>query len=241
MSPKPASFSRSELRRLQQAAFLEPDDKRLSPPAQLDSTEWATHLAYISAQEPGNLLNHVRRIYLHLACKQTHELFGAMLDLHLVLGDKGAQLRHRLLGMTGKLLSREMQAFFITHQQSGVLPQQPLPASRYSVLGNFFTGGLRLVTPQKSEDQPSGREIDPLELAREELNYGDISVAQQILEEALLRAPKRLGLHYGLLEIYKHTQSLEDLLAMQDRLGDDIAIARTAWNQMIKALEAKGR
>ncbi len=241
MSPTLSSPSSSDLSHLQQTAFLEPTDNRLSPPTKVDPVLWATHLAHISAQEPGNLLNHVRRIHLHLAHKQPEELFGAMMDLYLALGDKGIQLRHRLLKHASKLLSQEMQEIFINHQQEGLQPQQPLPPCAHSVLGNFFTGGLRLVTPQKAENQPASREIDPLELAREELNYGDITVAQQILEEALLQSPKRLGLHYGLLEIYKHTQSLDDLLAMRERLGDEIGIARAAWNQVQKGLESKYR
>jgi hypothetical protein len=226
-------------RHLLQTAFLEPNNKQLSPPATVDPDQWATHLAHLASLEPGNLLNHVRRIYLHLALNEPNELYGAMLDLHLVLGDKGERLRHRLLKIARNLLPQEMRDLFISHQHTGLQSHQPLPPSQYSVLGNFFTGGIRLVTQQTADIQPNGRETDPLELAREELNFGDICVAQQILEEALLQSPRRLGLHYGLLEIYKHTQSIDDLLAMKKRLGDDIAIAQSAWNQMQKTLEHK--
>ncbi len=236
MSHQNSSHVIGQLKNFQQVAFLEPNDKRLSPPKGIDPREWATHLAHISAREPGNLLNHVRRIYLHTALNENNQLFGAMLDLYLVLGDKGDRLRQRLLNLTNNLLSQNMQDLFISHQKKGLLSNQPLPPNQYAVLGNFFSGGVRLVLQQKAEPEPS-REHDPLELAREELNYGDISVAQQILEEALLQNPKRLGLHYGLLEIYKHTQSLDHLISMKEQLGDDVTIARAAWNQMQKTLE----
>jgi hypothetical protein len=234
-----ASHAIGDFSHLQQTAFLEPDGNSLSPPKKIDPEKWATHLAHISAQEPSNLLNHVRRIYLHFALDQVNPLFGAMLDLYLALGNKGERLRHRLLNMTNTLLPQEMQDLFITHQRSGLQFNQPLPPNQYSVLGNFFSGGMRLVTQQNAETQAPSREHDPLELARDELNYGDITVAQQILEEALLQTPQRLGLHYGLLEIYKHTQSLNDLIAMRGRLGDDVTIAEAAWNQMQKSLEVK--
>jgi hypothetical protein len=222
-----------------QVIFHEPNDNRLKPPKNVDSDHWATHLAHISAREPDNLLNHVRRIYLHLALMQSGPLYGAMLDLYLVLGDKGQGLRNRLLKKARKLLSHEEHDLFFTHTEPGLHSNQPLPASPHSVLGNFFSGKMRLVTALKVEHSSDDREIDPLELAKAELNYGDISVAQEILEVALLKSPTRLGLHYSLLEIYKHTRSLDDLLAMKDRLGEAVSIAQAAWNQMQRSLEAR--
>ncbi|MGD9163264.1 MAG: hypothetical protein PVF13_00755, partial [Chromatiales bacterium] len=229
-----------ELRQLKQTVFQQPVNKRLSAPKGVDPDQWETHLAHISAREPGNLLNHVRRIYLHLALKQSNALYGAMLDLYLALGDKGGRLRHHLLHKARKLLSQEKHDLFLAHQRQGLQSCQPLPASQHSVLGNFFSGDRRLVKEQSAAQAPVNRETDALSLAREELDYGDITVAQQILEEAILQTPTRLGLHYGLLEIYKHTRSLVDFHAMKERLGDDVMIAQTAWNQMQKTLESRG-
>jgi hypothetical protein len=163
-----------------------------------------------------------------------------MLDLYLALGDKGERLRQQLLRKARKLLSQEEHYLFLSHHQQGLQSHQPLPASPYSVLGNFFSGDMHLIKVQKAEPEPVSREIDPLELAHQELNYGDITVAQEILEEALLKSPQRLGLHYSLLEIYKHTRSLDCFLAMKRRLGDGPTIAQTAWNQMQKTLESRG-
>jgi hypothetical protein len=205
----------------------------------VDRERWATHLAHIASREPANLLNHVRRIYLHLGHKQSGPLYGAMVDLYLALGEKGAGLRHNLLQQTRKLISQEQYDLFINHLHQGLKPHHSLTASQHSVLGSFFGCEKRLVVEGNAEQVPPEREIDPLELAREELNYGDITVAQQILEEAVLQSPKRLGLHYSLLEVYKHTRSLEDLLSMKERLGDGIESAQSAWNQMQKALESR--
>jgi hypothetical protein len=198
--------------------------------------QWATHLAHTSSREPDNLLNHVRRVFLHLELRQSDPLYGAMVDLYLVLGDKGENLRHNLLKQSKGQLSPELYDLFLTHFKQGLQPHHSLPASQHSVLGNFFSGGMRLVSEPIVEQEPDIREVDPLELAREELSYGDVTVAQKILEEALIRSPKRLGLHYSLLEIYRHTRSLDDLLNMQERLGDGIQSAKAAWNQTKKAL-----
>jgi tetratricopeptide (TPR) repeat protein len=239
MPPHRQHHTINELQLLQQVVFQEPINNRLSPPTGVNPGQWATHLAHICAREPGNLLNHVRRIYLHLALKESDALYGAMLDLYLVLGDKGERLRTHLLHQASALLAEKEHNLFLTHHQSGLQSYQSLPASQHSVLGNFFSDEKRLVKEQPQEQQSTHRVSDPLELAREELNFGDITVAQEILEQAVLQSPQRLGLHYGLLEIYKHTRSLEDLLKMKERLGDGLVIAETAWNQLQKLLETQ--
>jgi hypothetical protein len=230
-----------ELQFSTQVVFQEPIDKRLTPPKGVDPDEWATHLAHISSREPGNLLNHVRRIYLHLALKQSDALYGAMLDLFLVLGDKGGRLRRHLLDKAGNLLSQEEHDLFLTFSKPGLRSDQPLPPSQHSVLGNFFGGELGFIEVHDNQDQSDNHEIDPMESAREELNYGNTAGAQQILEEAILKFPDRLELHHSLLEIYKHTRSLDDFQNMKRRLGDDIGIAQAAWNQTGQSIVNSGQ
>ncbi len=241
MSADPTLPGEDTYRSFVQAAFLDIPTWSLTPPKDFDLRLWATHLAHRSAQEPRNLLHHVRRVYLHIALKEPNELYGALLDLYLALGDKGERLRLRLLAKAKSLLPQERTELFVQHQESGLQTQQSLPPTQHSVLGNFLTGGKRLTTQQSATEKPTEWAGDPLELAREELNFGDISVAQQILEEAVMQSPQRLGLHYGLLEIYKHTQSLEDLISMRARLGEDLGLAQAAWNQTQSALEKKDR
>lgn len=225
-----------ELLLSRQVAFQEPTGNGLSPPKGVDSNHWSTHLAHISSQAPNNLLNHVRRVYIHLKLKQPEPLYGALVDLYIALGDKGERLRFNLLQKSRKLIPQSHYDLFLTHFKHGLLAHHPLPPSQHSVLGNFFSSDMHFVSDQDIRPQADSREIDPLELAREELNYGNIAVAQQILEEAVLKTPGRLGLHYSLLEIYRHTRSIDDLLKMQEKLGEDIGSGRTAWNQTKKAL-----
>jgi hypothetical protein len=227
-----------ELLRLRQVAFQETSNNGLSPPTGVERDHWATHLAYISSREPKNLLNHVRRVFIHLKLKQPDPLYGALVDLYIALGDKGDHLRFNLLKKAKRLISQEQYELFLTHFQQGLQPHHQIPASQYSVLGNFFIGEMRYVRDEQIQQQADNHnhDIDPLELSRQELSYGNTAVAQQILEEALMQSPSRLGLHYSLLEIYRHTRSLDDLLSMEKRLGEDIGITQTAWNQTKKAL-----
>jgi hypothetical protein len=238
VGPHSSLYSLKGFNPFQQVVFHESDIRGLGIPRGVDLDRWATHLAHLSAREPGNLLNHVRRFYLHLARRQADGLYGAMLDLYLVLGDKGSSLRGRLLRESRKLLPQERFDLFLTHYKKGLQRNQPLPASRYSVLGNFFSGRMTLVSERKSLKEQVRERVDPLEQAREELNYGDVATAQQILEAALLRMPQRMELHLELLELYSHTRSLSDLVKMQTRLGEDVEIALAAWDQTRSKLES---
>jgi hypothetical protein len=228
----------TELGQFEQVAFKEPSHNGLGIPCGVDLKQWATHLAHLSAREPENLLNHVRRIYLHLTLHQAEALYGAMLDLHLVLGNKGSNLRSRLLRDARKLLPRERYDIFLKHYKQGLQRNQSLPPSRHSVIGNFFSGKMMLVKQvKKATEQAPQVRIDPILQAREELNYGDVATAQKILEDAILWAPEQIELHMELLEIYSATRSLSDLKNMQERLGDGVVIARQAWDQTRSALE----
>jgi hypothetical protein len=226
--------------RLSHVVFYEPRNQGLSIPKDVEVESWATHLAYLSAREPGNLLNHVRRIYLHLELNQSEALYGAMLDLYLILGNNGAELRNRLLRLTKKDLPPGCYELFLACREQGLQRSESYPASQYSVFGNFFQGGLNLVIEEAHAEQQRDKRLDPLELAHEELTFGDISVAQEILEQALLASPHRMGLHFGLLDVYKHTHSLSDLVKMQEQLGDKVSIAQSAWIKTRRFLESQG-
>ncbi|MES9833865.1 MAG: hypothetical protein ABW139_16640 [Candidatus Thiodiazotropha sp. DIVDIV] len=223
-----------------QVIFHEPRNQGLKHPEAVEPEKWATHLAYLSAREPANLINHVRRVYLHLARKQPDALYGAMLDLYLILGDKGASLRKRLLKMSKRDLPRDQYVFFATHWKQGLRDNQSFPISQHSVLGNFVQGELGLVNEGLLNEPKGAKKMDPLELAKEELTFGDVTVAQEILESAILETPTRMGLHYSLLEVYKHSRSLTDLQKMQDELGEHVSIAQSAWKQTRHYLESLG-
>ncbi|MCG7985810.1 MAG: hypothetical protein JAZ20_17070 [Candidatus Thiodiazotropha weberae] len=223
-----------------QLTFHEPTHQGLKLPKEVEPRLWANHLAYRSAREPENLLNHVRRVYLHLQLKQAEALYGAMLDLFLVLRDKGESLRNGLLNKAKTVLESDAFELFAKNLKQGLQKNQPYPISQHSVLANFFDGGLTLVDLDAESNEHAGGRIDPLEVAQEELTFGDIEVAQEILEKALLSSPERMSLHIGLLEIYKHTRSLSSLLEMQDRLGDHIKVAQSAWMETRYYLESQG-
>jgi len=223
-----------------QALIFSVDGHRgLRAPSGIDQQDWSSHLAYQVARQPGNLQNHTRRIRLHLARKDAEALYGALLDLYLVLGDKGGALRGRLLRQARGLLSRERHDLFLTHYKHGLQRSQPLPASRHCVLGNFFTGKRPLVKRRDNTANATAATVpDPLRQARDEIIYGNVTEAQHILERALLARPEQVDLQKELLEIYLHTRSREDLERMREQLGSATTSAATDWESVRKQLIA---
>jgi hypothetical protein len=57
----------------------------------------ADYLAHCIARNPRDLRAHARRIAVHHARGEDQDLAGAVIDLFIVLGDKGKSLKHLLL------------------------------------------------------------------------------------------------------------------------------------------------
>ena len=60
-----------------------------------------------AAREPERLLNHVKRVYLAMACNERERLIGALVDLCWVSRGKGEMLIRRLVGQAAPMLPPE--------------------------------------------------------------------------------------------------------------------------------------
>jgi len=64
-------------------------------------------LYYVSreaARDPARLLNHVKRVYLAMACNERERLVGALVDLCWISKGKGQELLRRLVGQAAPML-----------------------------------------------------------------------------------------------------------------------------------------
>ena len=78
---------------------------------------------------------------------------------------------------------------------------------------------------------------DPLESARQQLEYGQTELAQTTLEQALLADSGRLDLHLALLEIYRHARDRQAASDMWQRLHGRDNPARTEWQRLLTQLD----
>ncbi|TPQ26028.1 FimV family protein [Methylomonas koyamae] len=153
-------------------------------------------------RNPLDLLAHLRRIHFCFRNRLPAALYGALLDLLLVLEGKGEALARRLLNACRSGLDkRHCHILFELGRHD---PQQI--GNRYSL----FTGGLqgrsKLVLQIEAPIAPSH---DPLTLASDFIEYSQLDQAMDVLESAVGVDPERTELQRALLELYRSTGSRE--------------------------------
>lgn len=103
-------------------------------------------LAMRVAREPLDLRAHAQRIRLLIDCREPLRLFGAMVDLFLVLGNKGIGLRYTLLDLAREVLDPDDHAYLRAHLVGGLHPGAQLPLAQGSVITRGVIGSAALVT-----------------------------------------------------------------------------------------------
>lgn len=162
-------------------------------------------------RQPGNLRLHVQRIFCLAAdmeC-QAAAMQGALLDLFIVLGEKGIALRRRMLSVAHPFINNEAIDFFTDHLMCGLDARTPVSFKAHSVLTGGFDGTATMLIRQSSTERNA--ELSLYEEAALLLEYGDVEQAQLLLEEALRQQPDE--------------QTAEDLLAIYQYQNDNDALA----------------
>jgi len=216
-------------------AFLLDGEHRLHLGNADRAGELKTLLTHAIVRRPGDLRLHVQRILL---CADTRDpaILGALCDLFLVLGRKGASLRRRLLALARPLLSG-----FDHHKLRRQLDGMPGPDDGSldalcagAALSRGVTGTTHLISRQPARASP---QEDPLLSASRLIEYGQTAQAQETLERALHVNPARLALHLALLEIYRHSRDRRRAAATWESLQGHENPAATEWRRLLRQLE----
>ena len=80
-------------------------------------------------------------------------------------------------------------------------------------------------------------EQDALESARQQIEFGQIELAQETLETALKDDPTQIELHHALLEIYRHSRQTERILDMWQQLQGRVNPALSDWQDLLTQLK----
>ena len=215
----------SEKKRLE-PAFCIAYQGRLSLNTQGWSSKAKAFYAHAIARTPTALWLHVQRIHL-LAELEDAGIYGALVDLFLVLEDKGAPLRQRMLALAKPLL-REAE-YTLLQEQFKDARQPPLQAKN-SMLTPGVSGRLNLVATRQSNQD---KHEDELETAQQQLAFGQVELAQQTLEAAIIAEPAREELHHALLEIYRHSRNGDRIQTMWRQLKGTRCPAKAEWHRLI--------
>ncbi len=192
-------------------------------------------LAHRIARSPHELLLHVQRIRLQCRRSATDDVYGALLDLFIVLGDKGLPLRRRLLKSVGRLLREDQRSILIAGLRRGIRASDPVPHSIHSRLTGGLSGTVQLVEALHLSSVE--RSVDPVIEARDLLDCSQIDAARYLLEQHLLQAPQRAELSQELLAIYRHTRNYRDFKRLYAQLKEQALAARDDWEALSRQFE----
>ncbi|MEW8052395.1 MAG: hypothetical protein AB2792_19070 [Candidatus Thiodiazotropha sp.] len=201
----------------------------------IDARGWEskakTFYAHEVARTPNALWLHVQRINL-LAGMADPDIHGALIDLFLVLDGKGAALCKRLLSLAYPLLQR--QAY---QQLLDYLLENGSRHNLSSIGSVLSTGRVSHELLIRYEESDADDQTDPLQIASEQLAYGQTDLARETLESAILAAPGRLELHHALLEIYRHSRIKTQIVHFLQRLETTSNPAQIAWQELLHEID----
>ncbi|MCU7829283.1 MAG: hypothetical protein KZQ85_09470 [Candidatus Thiodiazotropha sp. (ex Myrtea sp. 'scaly one' KF741663)] len=152
-------------------------------------------------RNPRDLRAHVQRTLMYLSQRDPKALYAALIDLFLILGDRGREIRENLLRQARRQLTEEQYQFLMSRIETGLSTQEPLPPNTYSSLSKGLTGTTYIVRRQHSNSDISA--ATPLDQAREWLRQNDWLTAMFILENALNDDPGEEAVCRELLSLYR--------------------------------------
>lgn len=153
------------------------------------------------SRTPGNLINHIRRIYFCYRYGLREPLYAALLDWLIILNGRGRELSLRLLhGCQSQLDPAEILIF-----RNRMDNAQALAGNRYSL----FTGGLIGCSKLVEIGQAEGKQDDFMQLAQDFIEFSQLDEAIAVLERGLDLQPERRDMQEALLELYRATGELE--------------------------------
>ena len=185
-------------------------------------------LVFRLSKTPKYLQGHLERIYYCFQKQLDEQLYGALVDLLLVLNKSGDALSRRMIaGCKSRLTETQIQSLE-KHLDSKHSGNPLLPFNRYSVFANGMLSTSAIVQIAGKDDQ----EHDPLSVARDYIEVSQLDEAITILEQAIMEQPERLELHDELLSLYRSTRDKSKFSRMYGALSDKQIILPPEWEQL---------
>ncbi|MGR8942456.1 MAG: type IV pilus assembly protein FimV, partial [Gammaproteobacteria bacterium] len=186
-------------------------------------------LVYQVSRKPRSLAAHLERIYFCFRNYLNEPLFAALVDLQLVLNKRGRPLSERVIhGSRSRLTESQFQALDNYLKQEDARDES-LPCSRYAL----FTRGIQSATVLvQMAEADNGAAIDPLQLARDFVEYSQLEDAHRVLEQAIMTQPERMELHDELLSLYRSTRNQTDFKRIYQALAENGVKLPDEWTQL---------
>lgn len=169
-----------------------------------DSIKGLERLVFGVSKRPKNLQAHLERIYYCFQENLDEQLFGAIVDLLIVLEKSGLDLAKRMItGCQTRFTIEQIDSLNsllkYNHDRTNSLVN-----SRYSI----FSKGLQSNSVLLGMIYGIGKiEEDPILMARDYAEFNQTDKAISLLEKAISANPGRLDLHAELLSLYRSTHN----------------------------------
>jgi hypothetical protein len=185
-------------------------------------------LIYQISVKPSCLGTHVDRIYYCFQHHLNEQLFGALVDLLIILNRRGLALSERMIkGSHSRLTENEFQMLFGCYKSN--FENIDLLPSRYSVFSKGLLSTIVLVKQSNDEEE---KIYDPLKLARDYIEYSQLDNATRILEQAILSEPERMVFHEELLLLYRSTRNISGFDQFYKDLSAKSVKLPLGWRQL---------
>lgn len=186
-------------------------------------------LVFRVSRNPRYLHAHIERIYYCFQQNLGEQLFGALVDLLIVLnGDGDALGRRMVIGSKSRVTENQFHVL-TNHIDNRNSRSDLLPPNRYSI----FAKGLQSATVMvQMTEGVAKEEYDPLVLARDYIEFSQLDSAIHILEQAILAQPERMELHDELLSIYRSTRNEAGFNRIYEELSRKALSLPPEWKQL---------
>jgi len=168
-------------------------------------------LVYTLIKQPRNLLVHLQRIVICYEKNNEVQLSAALMDLFFVLDGVGNAIKQRMLAGSRKHLSTVL----FEQLQTYINAPQFIQGNVYTVLTPGWEPNDDLLLVQRNASNNKREEYDPLQVARDYIEYSQLEEAVKVLELAILEDPQRTELHTDLIELYQFTNDYDGFNKMQ--------------------------
>jgi len=167
-------------------------------------------LVFNIARKPRHLLSHVQRIVICYENSWSAPLLAALIDFLIVLNGRGKAIAQRLLFGTKSRLTEGDLRLLKNFLADGAAAMRS-NALHYSIFSRGLEGAGHLVEHARHAQAP---DYDPLDLARDHIEYSQLDDAKRVLEQAVSEDPNRVELQEELLGLYWSTRDHDGFMAM---------------------------
>jgi len=157
-------------------------------------------------RNPNDLKLHTRRIFFSMQHKDAELLPGSLHDLFYVLKDAGENLRIRLLKASAPYLSKKDVTYFAMWIKVGIKKGMGYKWVPGAVLSCGLYGPDQVLL-EMNPDAVKQATLSPIEEARSCMEYGQLEVAQKILQDALEKDENNNTIREELAYLDKYTKS----------------------------------